>query len=322
MGSVLDDLTDAERKQLSERLGHVREVLTGYRSGSPDLAEPGEPRLEYDPALPQKRRYRAKAAELGVGSRTIERWVAAVREVGPIGLVDGRSARPADPLAGVDARWLACCRTVLAEHTDASRPTKQLLLARVAARLDAEYGPGEVVCPGEKKARTVLDELARGTNAFAGATKHKRSIAARPAGVYGRLRATRPGEYLLLDTTPLDVFAMEPLTLRWVGLELTIAMDLFSRAICGLRLSVVSTKAVDAAVVLFETLTPASKRSTGVGLLPYGGAARGGRGRRREDPLRERHERERERRPAGGGGRDAGGRPWQDLSLRTRARGL
>jgi transposase InsO family protein len=271
MGSVLDDLTDAEREQLSERLGHVREVITGYRSGSPDLAEPGEPRLEYDPALPQKRRYRAKAAELGVGSRTIERWVAAVREVGPIGLVDGRSARPADPLARVDARWLACCRTVLAEHTDASRPTKQLLLARVAARLDAEYEPGEVVCPGEKKARTVLDELARGTNAFAGATKHKRSIAARPAGVYGRLRATRPGEYLLLDTTPLDVFAMEPLTLRWVGLELTIAMDLFSRAICGLRLSALSTKAVDAAVVLFETLTPASKRSTSVGLLPYGG---------------------------------------------------
>jgi hypothetical protein len=33
----------------------------------------------------------------------------------------------------------------------------------------------------------------------------------------------------------------------------------------------VSTKAVDAAVVLFETLTPASTCSTGSGLLPYGG---------------------------------------------------
>ncbi len=117
----------------------------------------------------------------------------------------------------------------------------------------------------------VLNELTRGTNAFVGATKQKRSIAARPSGVYGRLRATRPGEYLFLDTTPLDVFAMEPLTLRWVGVELTIAMDLFSRTICGLRLSAISTKAVDAAVVLFETLCPASKRTTGSGLLPYGG---------------------------------------------------
>ena len=39
--------------------------------------------------------------------------------------------------------------------------------------------------------------------------------------VLGRLRATRPGEYVVLDTTPLDVFAMEPVTMRWVGVELT-----------------------------------------------------------------------------------------------------
>lgn len=271
VGSLLDDLSEAERVQLLDRLGHVREVLTGYRSGCAELAGPGEPRPEYDPSLPQKERYRSKGTDLGVGSRTIERWVAAVREAGPIGLVDGRSVRAANPLAGVDARWLTACRTVLDEHTDASRPTKQLLLERITARLDAEYGPGQVMPPGEKKARAVLDELARGTNAFVGATKQKRSIAARPSGVYGRLRATRPGEYLLLDTTPLDVFAMEPLTLRWVGLELTIAMDLFSRSICGLRLSPMSTKAVDAAVVLFETLAPASKHTTSAGLLPYGG---------------------------------------------------
>ena len=271
MGSLLDDLSESEREEVWTRLGHVREVLTGYRSGCAELAGVGEPRPEYDPSLPQKERYRSKAAELGVGLRTIERWVAAVREAGPIGLVDGRSVRPADPLAGVDGRWLTACRAVLEEHTDASRPTRQVLLDRIAARLEAEYGPGQVPCPGEKKARMVLNELTRGTNAFVGATKQKRSIAGRPSGVYGRLRATRPGEYLFLDTTPLDVFAMEPLTLRWVGVELTIAMDLFSRTICGLRLSAMSTKAVDAAVVLFETLSPASTRTTGSGLLPYGG---------------------------------------------------
>ena len=121
MGSVFDDLSNAEHSQLSERLGHVREVLTGYRSGSADLAEPWEPRPEFDPSRPQKGRYRAKAAELGVGLRTVERWVATVREVGPIGLVDGRSLRPIDPLAGVDGRWVEMCRTVLAEHTDALR---------------------------------------------------------------------------------------------------------------------------------------------------------------------------------------------------------
>ena len=75
---------------------------------------------------------------------------------------------------------------------------------------------------------------------------------------------------MLLDTTPLDVFAMEPVTLRWVRCELSVAMDLFSRCITGLRLSPVSTKAVDAAAVLFEALRP-SRHGTAAGLLPYAG---------------------------------------------------
>lgn len=271
IGTLLDDLTEDERRQWEERLDHVREVLTGYTSGFAETAFAGEPRPGFDPSLPVTDRQQAKAAELGVTARTVRRWVAAFRASGPAGLVDHRSTRGGDVLGNVDARWLAMCRIVLAEHTGASRPTKRLVLARVSARLDAECGPGQVRPPGVKKARVVLDELTRGTNAFTGSTKGKRSIAARPQGVFGRLRSTRPGEYLLLDTTPLDVFAMEPLTLRWVRVELTIAMDLYSRAIAGLRLSPVSTKSVDAAVVLFETLRPASRRSTGTGLLPYAG---------------------------------------------------
>lgn len=271
VGAMFADLTDDENNALDERLAHVRELVTGYRSGTADSAVPGEPRPQFDPALPIGQRYRAKGAELGVGVRTLERWVSAWRESGPIGLVDGRSTRAANVFAGVDERWVQMCRVVLAEHIEASRPTKKLVAQRVRARLDSEYGEGVVAVPGAKKTRIVLDELARGTNAFVGAAKGKRSIAARPQGVYGRLRPRRPGEYLLLDTTPLDVFAMEPLTLRWVRAELTIAMDLYSRSITGLRLSAVSTKAVDAAVVLFETLRPNSRRTTGGGLLPYAG---------------------------------------------------
>lgn len=271
LGSRLDELTGVDQGRLDERLGHVREVLTGYRSGFAETAAEDEPRPPFDPSLPVTDRQLAKATELGVSVRTVRRWVAAYRESGPAGLVDGRSLRGADVLSHVDSRWLEMCRLVLAEHTDASRPTKKLVLARVSVRLDAEYGPGEVPLPGIKKARAVLSELTAGTNAFTGSAKGKRSIANRPQGVYGRLMASRPGEYLLLDTTPLDVFAMEPLTLRWVRVELTIAMDLYSRCIVGLRLSPISTKAVDATVVLFETVRPGSRRSTGPGLLPYAG---------------------------------------------------
>lgn len=110
--------------------------------------------------------------------RTLKRWVAAFREIGPAGLLDGLGLRVADPLGGVDERWLAMCRTVLAEHTDAARPTQNLLLARVTARLAAEHGPGVVPEPGRRKARAVLGEITRGSNAFTGSTKGKRSIAA------------------------------------------------------------------------------------------------------------------------------------------------
>ncbi|WP_206074630.1 helix-turn-helix domain-containing protein [Antribacter gilvus] len=271
LGPVLENLTAAQRAQLDERLAHVNELLTGYASGSASVARDGEPRSGFDPGLAMADRYAARAAEVGVTVRTLERWVAAFREAGPAGLLDGRGRRVTDPLAGVDERWLAMCRMVLAEHTDAARPTRNLVLARVSARLAAEHGQGVVPEPGRSRARVVLGEITRGSNAFTGSTKGKRSVAGRPQGVYGRLRPTRPGEYLLLDTTVLDVFAMEPVTLRWVRVELTIAMDLFSRSITGLRLSPVSTKAVDAALVLFESLRPDSRARTGGGLLPYAG---------------------------------------------------
>ena len=116
--------------------------------------------------------------------------------------------------------------------------------------------------PKPTRARALLREISKGTSAFGG-TKAKREIAGRPAAPYGRLRATRPGEYLLLDTTRLDVFAMDPVTLRWMQAELTAAMDLYDRCITGLRLTPVSTKAVDAATVLFESIRPLPEPGAG-----------------------------------------------------------
>ena len=84
-------------------------------------------------------------------------------------------------------------RTVLAEHADASTPTQDLILARTAARLDAEHGTGSVPLPGKTRAPALLREITRGTSAFGGA-KARREIAGRPAAPYGRLEATRPGE--------------------------------------------------------------------------------------------------------------------------------
>jgi len=266
-GPDTSGLAPPETEELRRLTGHVREVLTGYQRGSEALALPGEPRPQYAPGTPKLERCRAKAAELGVSAMTVRRMIWRFEADGPEGLIDQRKQRRKDPLAGADARWLDMARRVLAEHTEASKPTQDLILAEIAARLHAGHGDGTVPVPKPTRARALLREISKGTSAFGG-TEAKRQIAGRPAAPYGRLRATRPGEYLLLDTTRLDVFAMDPVTLRWVQAELTVAMDLYDRCVTGLRLTPVSTKAVDAAAVLFESVRPLPGPAAGADTRP------------------------------------------------------
>ena len=265
--AVLKALSREEEDEVTARFRHVQEVRTGFRLGSAELAGEGEPRPEYAPGVPMMRRYAAKAAELGVDPATVRRWVARAEKDGPAGLV--RRGGGTGVLGRVDPRWLDMARSVLGRHVKGPRPVRALVLIEIEERLKREFGAGEVKCPGRTVGYEALTELSRGTNAFSGSTKGKRSIADRPKGVLGRLRATRPGEYVVLDTTPLDVFAMEPVTCRWVQCELTVAMDLYSRCITGLRLTPVSTKAVDVAAVLLETVRPNVKAKAGQ--LPYAG---------------------------------------------------
>lgn len=142
------------------------------------------------------------------------------------------------------------------EHTDMSRPTRGYVIAHAAARLAATYGAGAVRLPSQATAYRILDKLDRLYPLFSNSTKRNRDIAARPVLPYGKMHPARPGEYLLMDTTHLDVFAMDPHTLRWVGVDLTVGMDWYSRCITGLRLTPVSTKAIDAASVLYQCFRP------------------------------------------------------------------
>jgi transposase InsO family protein len=252
---VLAQLSQGQREALLERAAHVREVLTGYRSGSPELAEEGEPRSQYSPDRPVYERYADKAAELGIGFRTVERWVQGFRRHGEAGLVGGdQFSQRQGPK--VDDRWVETALEVMAEHKEESKPSRTLVIERTQARVIARFGPGAVALPSRATAFRVLEDLERRNPLFRLSTKRNRDIAARPKAAYGKLRPTRPGEYLVMDTTRLDVFAFDPFTLKWVQAELTVSMDWYDRCICGLRLTPVSTKAVDAAAVLYQSFRP------------------------------------------------------------------
>lgn len=269
VAAVLGGLNDDGDDELTRRYRHVQEVRTGYQFGSEVLALPGEPRPEYAPGTPWMHRYAAKAAELGVAESTIRNWVRQVKRSGPAGLVQERPK--ASVLDRADHRWLEMARLVLKRHEKSSRPVRNLILVEIEERLLKEFGKGTVSIPARTTGYELLRALTKGTNAFEGSTKGKRSIADSPKGTYGRLRATRPGEYVVLDTNCLDVFAMEPVTCRWVRCELTVAMDLYSRTITGLRLTPVSTKSTDVAGVLFETVRPREVPKDDGEPLPYCG---------------------------------------------------
>ncbi|AMU23408.1 Mu transposase C-terminal domain-containing protein [Mycobacteroides abscessus] len=252
---VLSAISESERAIIAERAAHVREVLTGYRSGAEELAAPDEPRPSYDVRLALTERYTAKAAELEVSLRTIKQWVADFRQHGEAGLARSAVSRQ-KPLGLVDERWVETALEVMVEHTEQSRPSRLMVIDRTNARVVARYGPDAVKQPSRATAYRILEQLENRHPTFRLSTKRNRDIADRPDGAYGKLRPTRPGEYLLMDTTRLDVFALDPITLRWVQAELTIGMDWYTRCVTGIRITPVSTKSVDAASVLYQVYRP------------------------------------------------------------------
>ncbi|WP_100515235.1 Mu transposase C-terminal domain-containing protein [Mycobacteroides abscessus] len=253
-GVVLANMDQAERQTVLERAAHVREVLTGYRSGHIETATADEPRVQYGPEVPLMQRYEAKAAELGVGMRTLRRWIGDFQRNGEAGLV---VSKPAVAATGrVDERWVQTAIEVMVEHQDQSKPSRSLVIDRTNARVVMRFGPDAMALPSRATAFRVLGELEKRHPTFRLSTKRNRDIADRPGGVYGKLRPTRPGEYVLMDTTRLDVFALDPLTLQWMQAELTVAMDWYTRCITGLRITPVSTKSVDAAATLYQTYRP------------------------------------------------------------------
>ncbi len=247
--------SESARSRARDRAAHVREVLTGYRSGCALTALPWEPQHRFRTELRKRDRMAAKAKDLGVGLRTVQRWVSQYESEGEAGLISVKAVQHALGNKTFELFEHAAL-DVMREHTGMSRPTRGYVIAHAKARLVATYGPGAVRIPSQTTQYRILNRLNRLYPLFSYSTKRNRDIAARPLLPYGKMHPTRPGEYLLMDTTHLDVFAMDPHTLRWVGVDLTIGMDWYSRCVTGLRLTPVSTKAIDAASVLYQCFRP------------------------------------------------------------------
>ena len=235
---------------------HVVEVETGLAPQAPPGATP---RPEYDPATRTlTERAAAKATELGVGLRTVERMRARYAQQGLWGLVSQRDLGQMTGIGRADPRLVAAAREVIAAETDVSTGTRSRLIRRVTERVEALHGPAVVALPGRSTFYKLIDTLSAGRHTF-GSAVTRRQTANRPAGMFTPSFAARPGEQVQIDSTPIDVLVLLEDGMA-VRADLTIAVDVATRTICSAVLRPVGTKAVDAALLLARMLVPEPMR--------------------------------------------------------------
>jgi len=235
---------------------HVVEVETGL---APDAAPGGSPRPEYDPqGRTLAQRTQAKASELGVGVRTIDRMRGQYRQQGLWGLVDRRAVRAQEATGRADARLVVVARQVIEAETHASTGTRGRLIRRVTKAVEDAYGPGVVPLPGRSAFYKLIGALTEGRHTF-GSAVTRRQAANRPERPFTPTFAARPGEQVQVDSTPIDVMVVLESGMQ-ARADLTIAVDVATRSICAAVLRPVGTKAVDAALLLARMLVPEPMR--------------------------------------------------------------
>ncbi|CRK55296.1 possible transposase [Alloactinosynnema sp. L-07] len=235
---------------------HLVEVETGL---PPDVGPGVLPRPGYDPQTTTlAERQRVKAGELGVGFRTIELKRARYTAQGLWGLVDQRAARTFEVTGQADARVVEVLRELITGETDASTGTRSRLIRRAVKRVEELHGVGVVPMPGRTTFYALVDRLSAGRHTF-GSAATRRQLANRPDTAFTPTLASRPGEQVQIDSTPIDVMVLAADGVP-VRADLTIAVDVATRTICAAVLRPVGTKAVDAALLLARMLVPEPMR--------------------------------------------------------------
>lgn len=271
------DLTQAQLDRLQLRLAHALEADTGYRSGDPALALPGEPRPAYDPALVPNvsDRRRNKAAEVKAAAaalldpgmaraaavdelseRTLQRLALAWHRHRSVSAVmDRRHVRPRAGHSTTEALEQAIYEVEDDFPVTRSRVSVTTKYRRLQIRLRSYGVPPEQI-PSYSKYRRMLLERFGPTGAR---QKYRATQQAMPAQGQPVI-ATRPGQIVFLDTNSFDVLVRDGLFGLPVEAKLTLAMDVYTRSIVGYRFTLVSDKSVDVAMVIRDVMMPMPMR--------------------------------------------------------------
>lgn len=265
------DLTRPQQQLLELRLAHLLEAETGFRSGDRFRAGPGEPRPEYDPALVPlvTSRRLAKVAELqairerepeharllGLGKvslRTLERWAARYYRWGVMGCADERWLRPCTGHR-IPEPVREAIYAVRAAFLHGSRISMASRERKIHQYVREKYGD-EVAVPSSETLRLVWMEW---FGPGGSRQRYARSAAAAEANMTGEhVVIHRPGQVVALDTTPLPVLVRETVFSEPVEAHLSLALDCYTHSLVAFRVTMVSEKSVDIAMLLRDVMTP------------------------------------------------------------------
>jgi hypothetical protein len=268
--SRIDDLDATAQERVRIRMEHVLEAETGYRSGSSFWAQPGEPRAEYDPlrtTLTQRRQ--AKVVELGtlnsrdakhlglerISERTLRRMAAELGERGVAGLGDGRWAPPLRGHASIGAEVAEAIHAVHAESLHRSKTSMRTKERMICQYVREKFGP-EVAVPHYTTLLKVWKEWFGPQGAR---QRYARSAAAVDTGT-SRVVISRPGQVVVLDTTPLPVKVLDDVFAEPISVDLTLALDAYSHSLVAFRLTPGSDSSVDVAMLLRDVMLPLPMR--------------------------------------------------------------
>lgn len=266
---VVSSLPAEQQAVALKRIEHVNEAMTGYRSGDPNHALPGEPRPEYDPStVLQKDRLAAKAAELdnefareygvSMSARTMRRlWVSIQSGTAFARAAGGFAPRGSKGRRQVHPDLAAATEVLIADQRHQSSKTITGLFVELRARMLDSHGKQwvEENFPSERTWRRYLAD--RWTpSEINGKARTRGSSTEAPRGGFHRTNPIRPGQLVLMDTNNLDVLLEGTAIEGAVRGSVVLAIDAFSRSICALRVVEQTEKNLDVGFTLLDVARP------------------------------------------------------------------
>ena len=267
----LEDLTVRQRELVTSRYAHLMETETGYRSGSPLHALPGEPRPDYDPSVTTLGQRRlAKVAEMAalgadsaamlglarISERTLTRWAGQCRRYGITGCIDGNWLRRGAERPSITGQVREAIYAVHGECLHRSRVSMATKDRLIRQYIRERFGP-EVAVPSYWTLRRAW----AGWFGPGGARQRYARSAARLPVTGEHVVIHRPGQVVALDTSPLGVKVREHVFGDPVTASLTLALDLYTHSLVAFRLTLVSDTSVDVAMLLRDVMMPLPLRA-------------------------------------------------------------